>query len=122
MNLINLAQKTNLNLGGIFMFKRVTFSTLFILFGLMMIAHPVFAQPEIISGARNLAQDLLNWILVLIPITGGVMLAYHAWVKQMSDGDPGTVAERNKKMKNVLIASIIGVSAAGIIRIILGYF
>lgn len=79
-------------------------------------------MPSIVSNAVDLIQDVLTWILILIPISGGAMLAWHAWMKQLNDGDSSEVAMRNKKMKNVIIASIIAMSASGIVQLILSYF
>lgn len=55
-------------------------------------------MPSIVSNAVDLIQDVLTWILILIPISGGAMLAWHAWMKQLNDGDSSEVA--NAKQKN----------------------
>lgn len=79
-------------------------------------------MPEIVTGAQELLQDVLNWLLILIPIAGGMMIAYHALMKTLSDGDPGTVADCNRKIKQVLIGVIIGMSASGIVAAFMAYF
>lgn len=79
-------------------------------------------QPEIVTGAKRLVEDALNWILVLVPVCAGLMVAYHAWMKSMADGDQGVIAERNRKMKNTIVGAVIAESASGLCRFILSYF
>lgn len=79
-------------------------------------------MPQIVQGALNLLQDALRWLLVLIPAAGGMMIAYHALMKTLSDGDPAVVADRNRKIKQVLIGVVIGMSASGIVSAVLTYF
>jgi len=108
------------------MFKRVMKLTSFFTFLMIVAAPSAFASeqnpPDFVSDGERLAKDALNWILILVPVTCATWLGYHAWMKSMADGDPGAIAERNKKMKNVLIGSIIAEGAAGIVRSVLGYF
>lgn len=79
-------------------------------------------MPQVVTGAQQLLQDVLSWLLILIPIAGGMMIGYHALMKTLSDGDPATVADRNKKIKQVLIGVVIGMSASGIVSAIITYF
>lgn len=65
-------------------------------------------MPTIISGAFNLLNDALTWILYLIPAASGAAIGYHALMKQMSDGDPSVTAAHNRSIKNVLIGGAIG--------------
>lgn len=83
---------------------------------------PLTATPEIVSGTVNLARDALNWILMLVPPTAGVAIGYQAWMKSMADGEPGVVAERNKKMKQILIGAVLAECAAGIVQLVLRYY
>lgn len=78
--------------------------------------------PTFIIGGDSTLADILKWILILVPVAAAAMLAYHALMKQLSDGDPGTIAEKNKKMKNVLYGAIIAVSASGLVTLFLSYF
>lgn len=79
-------------------------------------------MPQVVTGAQKLLQDISTWLLLLIPIAGGMMVAYHALMKTLSDGDPAVTAEKNKKIKQVLIGVVIGMSAAGIVNAIIAYF
>lgn len=98
-----------------------------IFFTILMIFNSatVFGQPgtpDIVTGAKQLAEDALKWILIIIPVTAGVMIAWHSWMKSLADGDPGVIETRNKRIKNVLVASIIGECAAGIVQVVMSYF
>lgn len=79
-------------------------------------------MPEVVSSAANLLQDALTWILFLIPVAAALMIGYHSLLKIMSDGEAGEIAERNKKMKQILIAAVIAFAAVGIVTAILAYF
>lgn len=83
---------------------------------------PVFATPSFVDGGKRLLQDILKWILILVPVAAAAMIGYHALMKTLSDGDPATIADRNKKMKTVLIGAIIAVSASALVTLILSYF
>lgn len=103
--------------------QRCSYILLFMMFSTFIFATPALAAtPQVVTGAKALAQDALMWILILVPITAGAMIGWHAWMKSMADGEQGEMGERNKKMKNVLVAAIIAESAAGIVQVILSYF
>lgn len=76
----------------------------------------------VITGFQNLFGDLLKGLLVLIPIACACMIAYHSAMKAASDGDPGVIAEKNRKIRNVLIAGAIGVTASSLIAWALKFF
>jgi hypothetical protein len=78
--------------------------------------------PDFILGVLNLLRAALTWLLWIIPAAAGVAIAYHALMKQMEEGDHSAAAQHNKAIKNILIAGAIGVSAAGIVAVILGFF
>lgn len=80
------------------------------------------ADPKFVTGGKNLLSDLLKWVLILVPAAAAAMIGYHALMKSLSDGDPGTIADKNKKMKNVLIGAVIAVSATGLVTVFLAYF
>ncbi|MGG2201885.1 hypothetical protein [Paenibacillus validus] len=106
-----------------FLVNRTTYLFAVMMLALMAAAPATFAaDPAIVTNAKKLAQDALTWVLVLIPVTGALMVGYHAWMKSMADGDPGAIAERNKKIKNTIVGSVIGVSASGIVTALLAYF
>lgn len=79
-------------------------------------------MPTLITGVGRLLGDALTWILYLAPLAAGLMIGYHALAKMMSDGDPGVIADRNRKIKNVLIALAITMGSAGFVTFILTYF
>lgn len=80
------------------------------------------ADPKFVTGAKTLLSDVLKWVLILVPVAAAAMIGYHALMKTLSDGDPAVIAEKNKKMKNVLIGAIIAMSASGLVTAILAYF
>lgn len=87
------------------------------------VAPDVFAAPpQLVTGATNLLNDATTWLLGLIPVGAGAALGYHAVQKQLSDGDPNSVAQINHKMRNVLVGGAVGESAVGLTKAFLGYF
>lgn len=79
-------------------------------------------MPQVITGAQQLLQDISGWLLILIPLAGVMMVGYHSLMKTLSDGDPATIAEKNRKIKQTLIGVVIGMSAAGLVSAIITYF
>jgi len=99
--------------------KKIAYLT----FLLMTFSAQISAEePKIVTGTKNLFNDGLGWILILIPIATALMIGYHALLKLLSDADPGVVAEKNKKMKSTLVAGIIGESAMGIVTAVFKYY
>ncbi|MCH4200154.1 MAG: hypothetical protein LKF87_12375 [Clostridium tyrobutyricum] len=76
----------------------------------------------VVQGFQNLFSSLLTGLLVLIPIACACMIAFHSAAKAASDGDAGVIAEKNRKIKNVLIAGAIGMCASSLIKWALAYF
>lgn len=91
---------------------------------LLMVSGPIAfaADPKIVTGTKNFFTDAGKWVLILTPIAGGTMIGYHALMKGLSEGDAGTIADRNKKMVNVLKAVAIAECATGIITAFIAYF
>jgi len=79
------------------------------------------ADPKMVTGAKKLASDITLWLLILIPVVAAAAIGYQALMKMLND-DPGSVADRNKKMKNILVAGAIGESASAIVTAFLAYF
>jgi len=79
-------------------------------------------MPTLVTGAVNLLNDALTWILYIIPAASGAAIGYHALMKQMGDGDPSVTAAHNRSIKNVLIGGAIGMSAASLVKVFLAYF
>ncbi|WP_319618388.1 conjugal transfer protein [Bacillus cereus group sp. BfR-BA-01700] len=73
-------------------------------------------QPKIYSGTKTMIGDATTWLIALVPIAGGCMVAWQQFKKQMSDNDPADIAHANKRTKQILIATAIGVSAVGLIK------
>ena len=71
-------------------------------------------MPQIVTGLQRLLQDITVWLLFLIPPGAAIMIAYHVLKKMLSDGDPVVIADRNRKIKQVLISAAIGTIAAAI--------
>ena len=44
-------------------------------------------MPEFITNFSRLLTDATTWIMFLIPTAGGVMIGYHALMKEMEEGD-----------------------------------
>jgi len=84
----------------------------------------VFAadEPAIVSGTLDLLEAATGWLLVLIPAGCATMLGWHAFVKQMNEGDPAQASIHNRAMKNILIGGAIGVSAISIVKAFLAFY
>ncbi|WP_274655573.1 hypothetical protein [Paenibacillus humicola] len=80
------------------------------------------AEPNIVVGAQKLMQDALKWVLILVPVSATLMIGFHGWMKSMADGDPGAIADRNRKMKNVAVGAAIAECASGLVTVLLTYF
>lgn len=79
-------------------------------------------EPGIVTGTKNLLRAALSWLLILIPVGCGAIIAWHAFLKQLNEGDPAQAAIHNRAMKNALIAGVIGVSASGIVTAVLAFY
>ncbi|CFX16416.1 Uncharacterized [Syntrophomonas zehnderi OL-4] len=99
---------------------------LFIFVCALLITCPTNAfaagEPGIVTGTKNLLEAATTWLLILIPAGCATMIGWHAFVKQMNEGDPAQAAIHNRAMKNALIAGAIGVSAVGIVKAFLGFY
>lgn len=85
-------------------------------------ALPAYAEPNIVSNTSKLLNDASKWVLGLIPVAAGLMIGYHSLCKMFAQDDPHVIAKHNHAMKNILIGSAIGLSAAGIVSIITSYY
>ena len=79
-------------------------------------------MPEFITNISRLLTDATTWIMFLIPTAGGVMIGYHALMKEVEEGDAHSAAGHNKAIKNILVGGAIGMSAMAIVRVVLAYF
>ena len=65
------------------------FQALVMAFMLLSIAAPAWAaQHPFLTDTTTLVQAIATWLLVIIPVAAGVMLAYYAVMKMMNEGDP----------------------------------
>ncbi|HHB2131269.1 conjugal transfer protein [Bacillus cereus] len=97
----------------------LAFALPYVLFAaLFVIDTSVYAagEPKIYSGTKKMIGDATTWLIALVPIAGGCMVAWQQFKKQMSDNDPADIAHANKRTKQILIATAIGVSAVGLIK------
>lgn len=79
-------------------------------------------EPTIVTGTKDLLNALMNWLLGLIPLGAASVLAWHAFAKQLNEGDGAKVSQHNQAMKNTLISAAIGVTAAGTVKAILAFY
>ena len=91
---------------------------------ILLFAPVAFAatDPGIVTGTKDLLEAATNWLLLLIPAGCGCVIAWHAFVKQMNEGDPAQAAIHNRAMKNALVAGAIGMSAVGIVKAVLAFY
>jgi hypothetical protein len=92
---------------------------------LLLIFTPValaVGEPEIVTGTKNLLDAALGWVLLLIPVGCAMIIAWHAFCKQLNEGDPAQAALHNRAMKNALVAGAIGMTAAGTVKIVLAFY
>ncbi len=104
--------------------KKIIYRVILTLALLLVFAPVTLAagEPGIVTGTKNLLDAALTWVLVLIPVGCACVIAWHAFVKQMNEGDPAQAAIHNRAMKNALVASAIGMSAAGIVKAVLAFY
>lgn len=79
-------------------------------------------EPGIVSGTLELLEAATSWLFVLIPSGCATMLGWHAFVKQMNEGDPAQAGIHNRAMKNILIGGAIGISAVSIVKAFLAFY
>lgn len=79
-------------------------------------------QPGIVSGTKNLLEAATTWLMILIPAGCGCSIGWHAFCKQLNEGDPAQSGMHNRAMKNTLVAGAIGVSAVGIVKAVLAFY
>lgn len=98
-------------------------SLVFIL-AVILLPVPVLAagEPGIVSGTVNLLNAATSWLLGLIPVGCATMMGWHAFLKQLNEGDPAEAAVHNRAMRNILIGGIIGMSVTGIVKAVLSFY
>jgi len=102
-----------------FKIKKIGYMVLML--SLYMTTTAFATTPKIVSGTQKLLTDATGWLTLLIPIGGGLFLAYQAFLKSMAT-DEAEKSAKNKLMKNVLIGVIIATSASGLVKTLLAYY
>jgi len=93
-----------------------------LLFLLILTPTALADDPQIVSGTKELLSDALTWILILIPVGCGCVVAWHSFCKQLNEGDPTQASIHARAIKKALIISAFGMSAAGITTAVLAYY
>lgn len=75
---------------------------------------------KIVEGTKNLLNDAMKVMLVIIPIAGGLLVAFFALRMAMSD-EHDKISWK-KRITVVIICTIIGLLASTIITVITGYY
>lgn len=78
------------------------------------------ATPTIVTGGIKLINAASGWLLLIIPVSSAAIFGFHAWAKSVAE-EGGEVADRNKKMKRVIIWGSIAMSGSAIIKLIFYY-
>lgn len=79
-------------------------------------------MPDFIINTGRLLSDVLTWVLFLIPLGAGAMIAWHAWQKNLSDGDAAEISDRDKKIKSILKTSVIAFIGSGLVTAVVAYY
>lgn len=69
-------------------------------------------------------QFLTGWIgymLVLLPVGAGFSVTYQSGRKSLTE-DPGVMEDANKKIKNTIKATIIGMTISGFITAVKAFY
>lgn len=101
------------------------FFSIFMCFGwITTIIAPVSyaAAPDFVNNTTELLSDALTWVLILVPVAGGLMIGWHSLQKNMADGDGGEIADRDKKIKMILVSSVIAFIGLGVVKAVVAYY
>ncbi len=79
-----------------------------------------FSSSTIATGTANLLTDILNWLYVIVPITGALFIAYFAI--RRSGAEPNEKSDWTKRITTAVVSTLIGVLASVIINLIVGYY
>ncbi|WP_054029116.1 hypothetical protein [Bacillus sp. FJAT-28004] len=110
--------------GSLFLREYKTFQMLALVTFLSIVgASSVYAtpaKPTIVSGGILLINAASGWLLLIIPVSSAAIFGFHAWAKSVAE-EGGEVADRNKKMKRVIIWGSVAMSGSAIIKLIFFY-
>ncbi len=79
-------------------------------------------MPDFVGNVFNLLNDALKWVLYIVPVAAGFVMAYHALMIKFTDGEHTANIKHKDAMKKTLIYGAIAFSASGIVSVILSYF
>ena len=74
------------------------------------------------SGTLNLVQSVLNFMLTLVPVLAGALVAYHQIAKNAAGGDEVAAAHHNRATKSVLVSAVVAEVASGLVRWLLSFY
>lgn len=78
-------------------------------------------MPSFVGNVFNLLNDSLRWVLYLVPVAAGMVIAYHALMMKFAE-DPSANMLHKNGIKKTLIYGAIAFSASGIVTVIFSYF
>jgi hypothetical protein len=88
----------------------------------MVLTNNAYAEtPKLVTGTIELFKAISGWLLLIIPAGAGAILGYHALQKTMTEDD-AVIADKNKKMKNVLISAAVAETASGLVTVVLSFY
>lgn len=97
--------------------------TLLLTICFMMIATQAFAaEPKIVSGSKTLLTDMLKWVLILVPVAGGLAIGLAKLQTIMSGNEPQVVSKNDSFIKKIIVSVIIAETGAGLITAIVAYY
>lgn len=70
---------------------------------------------ETILNIQGLVNQLGNWLLVLIPIVGGAMMAYHFMMKSAAQ-DEQAAAQHSRSIRTIAISAGLGIAALSLVK------
>jgi len=91
--------------------------------GHMLVAAGVnIANTKAAQTINSLVASATAWLAGLSATGGGLMIGYHALMRNFSGGDAATDAHHLQAMKKVLVGTAIATGAAGLAHFAAGLF
>lgn len=90
----------------------------------LMVASPTFAKianSTLVVGTKNLLNDTLSAVLVLVPIAAALAIAWANYQKKGME-EPAEIAAKDKLIKRIMFAAILAFTAAGLVKTVLSYY
>ncbi|MGG3471572.1 hypothetical protein ABES02_29410 [Neobacillus pocheonensis] len=109
--------------------KKVYFSSCLAIFAFLATTVPAFAEETgtysdntVFKGTKNLLSDVRFYILIIVPIAAAAAIGFQSIMKMIGEGDPSDVAFRNKRIKQIIKAAVIGQIPMTIIGAVMYYY